>query len=552
MERPEAAESPQLSEEERLGEPAGDEARPGWLLPALDANWTLAVLGVLLALFAVSVVQRLPLLDRPLADHHEFLTATALRVLQVWDEEGALTHRFLPVMTYGNPGDKHIGNQITQMDDEGKGYYTSLPPFGQIAAYLAIRAVGAHPSIRALEVFNMTVQLAVAFLLFLLVVELVRPRRPLEYLGPLAAYSLYVFSAITLWYHSNVYYEEMFVQLPWVAAVYCFFRLCRRPDSRLWTSLFGVSVFLAAWTEWLAFVFGAVLGVYALLNLRRPPMRRVAVVLAVASSLSLALLFAHYSLIDGPVAIASLLRSRFLGRMGAAATSTFSVGSKEGWKRVYLHYLDGYRLWLVGIVSMGTLAFALADRLGEAKRVLGRAARAALLVTLVPALLHNLLLFDFTACHEYAVLKSAVPLALLLGLFSAAVMREVRTPNGAAFAVAFLGVIVAAAALFSHWTYRFSASVTDMPLYREFGEYVRANARPDQMVFAFPATDQEVSPQAIVYARRNIAWWDSQEGGEAAMRENGVSEAIIFRLPMDPPRGFVVYRLGEGTVTAVP
>src|SRR5436190_14555087 len=90
-------------------------------------------LVILSCIFLLSVVVRIPTLDRPLSKHHEFCTAVSLRVLQIWDEAGIKTYHFNPVMTYPNAADKFINNFASasgkMMDAGGNFYYVSHPPF---------------------------------------------------------------------------------------------------------------------------------------------------------------------------------------------------------------------------------------------------------------------------------------------------------------------------------------------------------------------------------------------------------------------------------------
>lgn len=57
---------------------------------------------IICLLFILSIVVRLPNLNRPLGNHHEWLTSTVLKHQQIWYENGALKYKFLPIMTYNN------------------------------------------------------------------------------------------------------------------------------------------------------------------------------------------------------------------------------------------------------------------------------------------------------------------------------------------------------------------------------------------------------------------------------------------------------------------
>jgi hypothetical protein len=55
---------------------------------------------LLFGIFLLSVVVRLPMLNRPLSKHHEFCTAISLRIMQIWYDNGIEKYGYNPVMTY--------------------------------------------------------------------------------------------------------------------------------------------------------------------------------------------------------------------------------------------------------------------------------------------------------------------------------------------------------------------------------------------------------------------------------------------------------------------
>jgi len=89
-------------------------------------------LPLLLGIFLLSVLVRLPQLNRPLSKHHEFCTAVALRVMTIWNENGIDKYGFNPVMTFNNLADKNINNHANasgkMVDAEGNCYYVSHQP----------------------------------------------------------------------------------------------------------------------------------------------------------------------------------------------------------------------------------------------------------------------------------------------------------------------------------------------------------------------------------------------------------------------------------------
>ena len=104
------------------------------------------VLGLELALlatvFAISVALRSSNLDRPLSEHHEWLTAHSLMVMQIWWEDGAWDAKFTQRMNYPRQADKYINNAAMSLyghylphDAQGNFYYMSHPPMAMVVPY---------------------------------------------------------------------------------------------------------------------------------------------------------------------------------------------------------------------------------------------------------------------------------------------------------------------------------------------------------------------------------------------------------------------------------
>ena len=87
-----------------------------------------SVVTALAVIFLVSVLVRLPMLGRPLSVHHEWLTSTSLRHIQIFYENGAAKYHFSPVLNYNLSGDKYIREGYVHNDSIGNTYYLSFPP----------------------------------------------------------------------------------------------------------------------------------------------------------------------------------------------------------------------------------------------------------------------------------------------------------------------------------------------------------------------------------------------------------------------------------------
>src|SRR5687767_9329605 len=90
---------------------------------------------IVLLLFMVSVLLRLPNLNRPLSKHHEYNTAVILVNIESWRQAGGgnLFH-YIPLLNFQNPGDKRPEN-LPNIDSKGNMLYLSFAPGWYVIPY---------------------------------------------------------------------------------------------------------------------------------------------------------------------------------------------------------------------------------------------------------------------------------------------------------------------------------------------------------------------------------------------------------------------------------
>ena len=139
-------------------------------MPVRNTIWHLGWIAILLLLFGVSILVRLPYLNRPLGMHHEWLTAQTLVIHSVWYQRGIASCGFNPIVTFALPADKNIFTPMGKIaSPSGDYYYTSQPPFGYILPYLVLTSLGIRPDVLPLEIFNLFVHFACIVLVFLII-----------------------------------------------------------------------------------------------------------------------------------------------------------------------------------------------------------------------------------------------------------------------------------------------------------------------------------------------------------------------------------------------
>ncbi len=508
--------------------------------------------AIVLLVFVLSVLVRLPYLNRPLSSHHEGLTAHVLRTQQIWREEGALKHGFRLASTYPGKANRNIHNGGQLVDPAGRHYKSSLPPFAYILPYMVFRLLGVRPGVLPIQVFGLLVHLVTCVLVLLLVRELTRPdpSRPPEGpsegpRGPLAAasvaFAVYLFSPHALWYHSNVYAFGMLAMPLFVAGILLSLKIAA--DGRAGPArhaLLGLVTFLMVYTDWLGVFFAFSVFAYALCRVRERGMRPVLYVVAGATAAGLALTVWQYSRIAGLSAFLRAAGGKYLERSGfaEAAAGGPQVWDFMSWKTLCGHYVFGFLPFLIVLYTLACVYLALLKK-RPGRAGLRRAAPEllALYLCAAPVALHHLVFFNYTSVHDYSVLKTGVFIAVLCGLLYHRIMTKLRadaSDDNRALKAGALATLVVGMAIVSVVQYLYlNRDGHDGHL--KMGREIARVARPDEVVFVRPGdrASWRTVPQITFYARRNIALWAGEEKARALLEKNDCERGAVFVLTGD-------------------
>lgn len=501
-------------------------------------NPRLRVTLVLTTMFLLSVIVRWPFLDRPLGSHDEWLTSTVVRHLKIWEMEGAWTsYKFLPITTYPGRVNYHIDNQGGVSDPLGRHYYVSFPPLAYIAPYVALRALGIHVDVLPLQIFGLLMHYACVWLIYLLVSMLMfhQGRRYSRMCGVIAA-AIYLFSPATLWFHSNVYMSEIFVQPLFILGVYLYLKiqLSRAVPVGLLISL-GLVVLLMIYTEWLGVFFVFAVFLHGAYRWRTPAMRWMTVTVLVASTLGLLLILVHYSQIDGLPAFLNYLKTKFLERSALLDKSTSRL-SMRNWAQILSHYKKGFFPGTLGYIAVMAIGTMVLSRFGSRKAKTNPLLKPAIYVVTLPVILHHVILFNYTFHHDFSALKSAVLLAILAGVFSGLLLDELDRLKLLKWRWARIVPVLCFLALICWINVTIFKSINKLTAsndYRDSGLTIRQLAQPNEIVFVETTDPVGPVPQLVWYAKRNLAVWVDEKTALQLMTLNNADRAIVFTLRPD-------------------
>ena len=478
------------------------------------------VVIVLLSLLALVV--RLPHINRPLSCHHEVLTAMSMITLENWQRQGALEHNFCLLQTYPLNTDRFIMNRgMRSMDKQGRGYYTSFPPFSIMLPYALFRLIRIEPSVLGLQIFNLVCHLLAAILIYLTVAA-IAPDGPARRYGALLASAVFIFLPANLWFFSNTYSWDIFWLYLWIAGLYLVARLDlavseRRPAGRF-ILLLGIVGFFLVYTDHHGALFALSVVVYSLVRLRAGPYRNYLIGTAVATSAAAILLvLLQYSTIAGP---------EDLCRRLLAAASERSILSPCNPLRILSHYGFAY---LSAIPVIALAGAGLVYSRSSAGRGVTGGEVTLMLMSAATILLHHIVFLEWTAVHDYSALKASVFVSLLVGIGCARVVAmPVRDPIRAC---ALLGALA--------FTLYLSLAIHEHHFARCYepgrcaalGAVIRKQSFDDEVVFALPgADDPRIDPRVIYYAGRNIQNVHRVREARAWLEAHGRSNGVVYEI----------------------
>lgn len=396
------------------------------------------------------------------------------------------------------------------MDPKGDHYYLSTPPFAYIFPYSVFKLLRIVPGILPIQIFNLFLHGINCFIIFLILHRLLRDcpsvRRPAALIG----FLIYLFSPITLWYHGNAYFVETCVQTFFLLGIFLFLKWHKKP------LLMGINLFLMTYTNWLGFFFTFGLILLALFKRRESRYRVLLWVVPFFSLLSLSLVLWQYSQIDGLQNLLDHFLATFFRR---SPFKTFPplLFRPEVWGKIGFYHLSGNLPFLLFLFVLFILlykkqkSFCLALT-PEEKNLLFLAG--------APALLHDIVFLDSTFYHEFYMMKFMIFYILL----TAMVYRRVAPFLAKRLVAAiFSGAVLLSIGQF--WTINRYPD----PRYKIIGQKIGALAKPEEVVFLKPATFYAYA-QMIVYAKRNIAHWETRDQAIGLLQRNGLKKGIIFQL----------------------
>ena len=486
---------------------------------------------LLCLLFVFSVVLRLPNLNRPLSKHHEFNTAFFLIPMEIWADDGADAHGFLPPYNYSTNADQNIPEPICIPFGEKKGtfYYLSFPALSYLAPYYTFKSLGLSFTPWNLQVYNLTLH----FLLIVLVFSALIPL--FSYRSSLVSTVLYLFAPGPMWYHGNGYTHHVFALIMLGSAVYFFFEFLKSEKYAKWHVLgFSVSALFLVLSEWIGFLFLFFIVLICLRYFKIKRFQWLAFGAVISGSTGLVLLLYQYHNFIGLENYIGYLENRLTLRSGIGAENHSLLYPL--WRWIYWT-LTSYGAWILFLLLGLFVVLRKKTKFHKATHY----EKIAFLSLVLPMVLFHLVFSEFTAVHEYSVLYNGLIWAFLTAwLLDKMDWKSFATRPWMRFVLRkSSSLIVLPIVLLSVFQYyvinRPGETAQNGDRYDQLlviGQKIRETAQPDERVFLLiqDGSLDFVNPQINYYAKRNFKPVRSHNDIQKFMSEYGGQKAIVFRI----------------------
>jgi len=502
---------------------------------------------LLFGIFLISVVVRLPELNRPLSKHHEFCTAISLRIMQIWYDNGIEKYGFNPVMTFNNPADKYINNSANasgkMVDSSGNYYYVSHPPFAYYFPFAIFKVLHIRPDVMPLQILNLVFHFISGLFVYFMVCLLSFNRaRSLPYRPAVVAFVVYTFLPVTLWFQGNVYMSDMAVHLLFIIGVYTALKMIIREKfySPKYIFLYTVCLALMLYTSWLGVFFATGVVIYSLLRLHTNKGFNVLLwVTVITSIVMLRLITYQYSQINGVEAYLSEMFNHYIQR-----------GSLEGTDKGLFHFMFSY-LWLIKTllynyiihyivvyIIIGLFMYLAASQ-KKLKIVFSENGYKFIWLSVLPVLLLHFFFLNYSV-QDFTVLYASLFFSVLLGILYDKVKKSGAVPIRALQ----VGLVVTVMIFIGQY-YLMNYRIDTLFAQSVGRDIITKNSTKDDVIF-WP--EEQVEPQLVFYAQRNIKYVKTPDDAKAFLINHGLKQGVIFYVH---DRGYLFQKVSPDSIGAM-
>lgn len=319
---------------------------------------------------------------------------------------------------------------------------------------------------------------------------------------------LYVFNATNLWVNGNLYFSDMLAQPFFIAIVYVFLLYTNDGKEKLKRIYFITLVvlsFLIGYTEWIGvFVLFCCFMVSLFFITKNKKIIYLLFLMPIAGISAIIITAYQYSLVDGWDSFSTFIIEKYQQRSGATnlAQGNFTIKNPVAHEALKNYYIDGYLpLFWGGIIT--TLVAVIVFFISIKKKIkLNTNMLIASILSLIPVLLHVLLLFNFNSWHNFSVHKASFPFIVIISsllIFIFGRIEEIKSFYYRGFLISFsIGFIFVSYHGYRDYIKQINPNF-NFRINKLVGDAIIKYATPEDAIF----TNAPSCPELMFYSKRN-------------------------------------------------
>ncbi|HNW97017.1 MAG TPA: hypothetical protein PKK00_01235 [Bacteroidales bacterium] len=456
-------------------------------------------------------------------------------VLKIWNESSPSEYNFCPVLTYQNSGDKFITYYKRLEDKDGNNYYVSSPPFSYIMAYYAISFFHLPMDEFSIKFLNVIILIFGALLIYF-IMNLILNENLMKFSVPsFISMAVFLFMPVNINITGYSYFPEIFL---WLQSIFLFLFIIKKNCGNIYMFfLFGISLFLVIYTEWIGLFFSFSVLLFSLFKIREKLFQKFFIITLIFSFLPLLLTFIQFSSLNGIGAMVHAMKIRFLERSGFFGATLSADGIHIFSCNSWIVMLENINRSLIGF---GYLAIIMVIFLFVFRRKMKfkfNYKSVLVYVILLPALIHFIVFFNSNAVHKEQMSKFSVWVAIICGYVFYQIQNKYQNKILSSIIIS----LVIFTAIISHYILLNNYSdIADYTVMNQQSKYIKENAMPDEAVFI--SRDSTSNRDTKIFfsdyiltflCDRNLKYANGEDDAVSIAKKLGKEKGIYFKLNND-------------------
>jgi hypothetical protein len=467
--------------------------------------------GIVLLLFILSIIIRLPSLSRPISKHYEFNSAVILINIISWRQGGGGDHfHYTPVMNFQNAGDKFLPVNLG-FDKFGNSIYLSFGPGWYVIPYFFYQLFHLPAIPIYLRILNLLFHLATVILFFFLLEAIIPSRQTWKYSIISTGCCFLIFTPGMLWFLGNGYVTTG-IMLPFILGLFLVIHPMLQDPVKIRAGrllLLGILVIILVYIDWYVLFLSSLCCLIALIKFRQSKKYGWLIFVLFISAISgVALIFFQFASYVGYEAVVSYWLTRSSERRMHVSDINF------------LSKLSYFLIYFLTCFLPLIILLMIARLHNQRKGIISTWSMEELLFVRIFAaslIFYNLVLFDWSAGHEFTIL----PWSLLLCFVTARFIGTLKDHKLFRGSLVLFMVCSIGQYYYLNRPGPISRDGTPYASFKQLGESLK-RIPPDYTI----CLNLEQNPMVEYYAGRNILRLRDSLSSMKALKEIGIKKAV--------------------------